>query len=129
MVKKSKATVLAGALAVAQQVLANDDVRRRLAQAPRTVKVWADSKRAERRARGIGRFDPTARFGHKGLERRVESIAGALAVAFPNANDPGREQLTEAIPRLRLALAVAKPMPVVRRRQAQMRIDKELDVL
>jgi hypothetical protein len=127
--KKSKATLLAGALAVAQQVLANEEVRRRLAEAPKGVIEWASKKRAERRAKGHGRFDPTARFGQKGLDRRVESVAGALAVAFPSADDPGREELTQAIVRLRLALAVAKPLPLVKRKQAHIRIDKELDTL
>ena len=56
--KKSKATLLAGALAVAQQVLAHEEVRRRLAEAPRGVIDWASKKRAERRAKGRGRFDP-----------------------------------------------------------------------
>jgi hypothetical protein len=127
--KKSKATLMAGALAVAQHVLANEEVRRRLASAPRGVIEWATKKRAERRANGRGRFDPTARFGQKGLERRVESVAGALALAFPRADDPGREELTQAIVRLRLALAVARPLPLVKRKQAQIRIDKELDTL
>ena len=127
--KKSKATLMAGALAVAQQVLASEEVRNQLAKAPRGVMDWAKKKRAERGTAGLGRFDPTARFGQKGLERRVESIAGALALAFPDADDPGREELTQAIVRLRLALAVAKPMPLVKRKQAQRRIDKELDTL
>ena len=128
--KKSKATVMAGALAVAQQVLASDEVRNQLARAPRAVMEWAKKKRAERGMEGgVGRFDPTVRFGHKGLERRVESIAGALALAFPEADDPGRQELTDAIVRLRLALAVAKPLPLVKRKQAHQRIDKELDTL
>jgi hypothetical protein len=127
--KKSKATLMAGALAVAQQVLANEDIRRRLASAPRGVFEWATKKRAERRATSPRRFDPTARFGHKGLARRVESVAGALALAFPSADDPGREELTQAIVRLRLALAVARPLPLVKRKQAHMRIDRELDTL
>ncbi len=127
--KKSKATLLAGALAVAQQVLANEEVRRRLADAPRGVMEWASKKRAERRAKGHRRFDPTARFGQKGLERRVESIGRALALAFPSADDPGREELTQAIVRLRLALAIARPLPLVKRKQAHIRIDKELDNL
>ena len=129
MTKKSKATLLAGALAVAKAVLANEDVRRRLAEAPKDVIDWAKKRRAERRTDRPGRFDPTARFGQKGLERRVESIAGALALAFPEADDPGRQELTDAIVRLRLALAVAKPLPLVKRKQAQTRIDKELDSL
>jgi hypothetical protein len=127
--KKSKATLMAGALAVAQQILASDEVRHQLASAPRGVIHWAKKKQAERRASGPGRFDPTARLGQKGLERRVESIAGTLALAFPEPDDPGRQELTDAIVRLRLALAVANPMPLVKRKQAQMRIDKELDTL
>ncbi len=130
MAKKSKATILAGALAVAQQVLANEDVRRRLAAAPRGVIEWARKKRAEHRTvGGVRRFDPTAHFGHKGLERRVESIAGTLALAFPSVDDPGREELTQAIQRLRLGLAVSKPLPLIKRRQANIRVEKELGVL
>ena len=72
MARKSKATILAGALAVAQQVLANEDVRRRLAEAPRGVIEWAKKKRAERRTVGVRRFDPTARFVDY-LERRLAS--------------------------------------------------------
>jgi hypothetical protein len=127
--KKSKATLMAGALAVAQQVLASEEVRRQLASAPRGVMEWAKKKRADRRVTGPGRFDPTARFGQKGLERRVESIANTLALAFPEADDPGRKELTQAIVRLRLAVAVANPMPLVKRRRAQLRIGKELDIL
>ncbi len=127
--KKSKATLMAGALAVAQQVLANDEIRRRLASAPRGVIDWATTRRAERRATGAVRFDPTARFGQNGLERRVESVAGALALVLPRADDPGREELTQAVVRLRLALAVARPLPLVKRKQAHIRIDKELDTL
>jgi hypothetical protein len=127
--KKSKATLLAGALAVAQHVLASEEVRRRIADAPKGVIEWASKKRAERRATGQGRLEPTARFGQKGLERRVESIAGTLALAFPSADDPGREELTQAIIRLRLALAVAKPLPLVKRKQAHIRVKKELDAL
>jgi hypothetical protein len=129
MAKKSKATILAGALAVAQKVLANEDVRRRLAEAPRGVMEWAKKKRAEHRTVSARRFDPTARFGQKGPERRVESIAGTLALAFPSPEDPGREELTQAIQRLRLALAVSKPMPLIKRRQANLRVEKELGVL
>ncbi|MEO8264604.1 MAG: hypothetical protein ABI706_03740 [Ilumatobacteraceae bacterium] len=129
MAKKSKATILAGALAVAQQVLANEDVRRRLAGAPRVVIEWAKKKRVEHRTASVRRFDPTARFGQKGLERRVESIAGTLALAFPSADDPGREELTHAVQRLRLGLAVSKPMPLIKRRQANIRVERELGVL
>jgi hypothetical protein len=127
--KKSKATLLAGALAVAQQILANEEVRRRLAHAPAGVIDWAKQKRSERRITGGGRLGLADRFGHRGLERRVESIAGALGMAFPNAKDPGRVELTTAIERLRLGLAVAKPLPLVKRKQAQMRVEKELTAL
>ena len=54
---------------------------------------------------------------------------GAVGLAFPGVNDPGRAEFTEAIARLRLALAVAKPMPLVKRKRAHARIDKELDTL
>ncbi|MEO7372040.1 MAG: hypothetical protein ABIZ69_14310, partial [Ilumatobacteraceae bacterium] len=97
--------------------------------APAGVFDWAKERRAERRATDTNRFDPAARFGHRGLERRVESLAGALAMAFPRADDPGRAELTTAIERLRLGLAVAKPLPLIKRKQAHMRVDKELGSL
>jgi hypothetical protein len=132
MAKKivSKAKLATGALVVLQQVLANEEVRKALANAPRDVIRWATKKRDEYKASGTaGRFDPTKRFGQKGLERRINSLFEVSASAFPERNDPGRAELLDAIDRLRLALGVAAEMPLAKRKRAQARIGKQLDEL
>jgi hypothetical protein len=115
-----------GAIIIVQQILANDEVRRRLAKAPRSVMDWASAKRIEMRRTRSGVTD---RFGHKGLQRRVDSLADIVDRAFPSLNDPGRGELLQAIESLRVALAIAKPMPLVQRRKAHARIDEQLDEL
>jgi len=131
MAKKivSKAKLATGALVVLQQVLANEEVRKALANAPRDVIRWATKKRDEYKAGGSGRLDPTKRFGQKGLERRINSLFEVSASAFPDRNDPGRAELLDAIDRLRLALGVAAEMPLAKRKRAQARIGKQLDEL
>ncbi|MEP7202315.1 MAG: hypothetical protein ABI894_06885 [Ilumatobacteraceae bacterium] len=124
----SKAKLATGAAVVLRQVLAHEEVRKVLANAPRDVISWASKKRLERRSsESAGRFDPTQRFGHRGLERRIRSLDGVTERAFPNRTDLGRAELTEAIGRVSLALEVAEQMPLVRRRRAQARISKQLD--
>ncbi|MFZ4719718.1 MAG: hypothetical protein ACOYMR_09855, partial [Ilumatobacteraceae bacterium] len=111
-------TVL-GALALVQHVLANEEVRRRLAAAPGYVMDWAAQQRTrQREAQRRGLPDPTSRFGQKSLERRVESLANVVDRAFPVPGDPGRDELLKAVDGLRVALIVAKPMPLVQRKKA-----------
>jgi hypothetical protein len=122
-----KPTVL-GALALAQHVLANEEVRRRLAAAPATVMDWAAKQRNQRRnAERRGLPDPTSHFGQKSLERRVESLGNVAERAFPSPADPGRDEVLRAVEGLRVALAIAKPMPFVQRKKAHRRIDSQLD--
>ena len=95
MAKKmvSKAKLATGAVVLLQQVLANEEVRKALANAPRDVIRWATKKRDEYKASGsAGRFDPTQRFGQKGLERRINSLFEVSSSAFPERNDPGRAE-------------------------------------
>jgi len=132
MAKKivSKAKIATGAAVLLQQVLANEEVRKALANAPRDVIRWATKKRDEYKASGAaGRFNPTQRFGQKGLERRINSLFEVSASAFPERNDPGRAELLDAIDRLRLALGVAAEMPLAKRKRAQARIGKQVDEL
>ena len=131
MVKKliPRPTVL-GALALVQTVLANEEVRRRLAAAPGQVIDWATAQRAQHRAaEKRGSLDPTRHFGQKSLERRVEAVSGVVDRAFPGDDDPGRKELVASIEGLRIALAIAKPMPFVQRKKAHRRIDAQLDQL
>ncbi len=119
---------LFSATAIAQKVLSNEEVRKRLIAAPGIVIDWAQQQRALRReANRRGLPDPTSRFGQKSLERRVESLAVVVVRAFPNYDDPARADLLKAIEGLRVALAIAKPMPFVQRKKAHRRIDDQLD--
>lgn len=119
-------TVL-GALAIVQAVLANEEVRKRLVAAPGQVIDWANGQRAQQRA--AGGLDPTRHFGQKSLERRVEAVSSVVDRAFPGDDDPGRKELVASIEGLRIALAIAKPMPFVQRKKAHRRIDAQLDQL
>lgn len=116
------------AIAIAQKVLSNEEVRKRLIAAPGVVIDWAQQQRTRRReAKQRGLADPTPRFGQKSLERRVESLAVVVVRAFPHYDDPARADLLKAIEGLRVALAIAKPMPYLQRKKAHRRIDDQLD--
>jgi len=130
--KLTKGTLFTAALALVQQALASEEVRRRLASAPADVIHWASTKRAEHRDRDaheVRRLDPTGRFGQRGLERRVGSLKRAIELGFPGANDAGRAEMLHAIDGLTRALAVAASLPLVKRKRAHARIDSELDAL
>jgi len=119
-----KPTVL-GAIAVVQHILANEEVRKRLLAAPASVMDWAAAQRTQHGHK----FDPTQRFGHKSLERRVAALSEVTDRAFPDPMSPGRTELTQALEGLRVALVVAKPMPMLQRKKAHRRIDQQLDQL
>jgi hypothetical protein len=132
MAKKivSKAKLATGAVVLLQQVLANEEVRKALANAPQNVMRWASKKRDEYKTSGAtDRLNPVNRFGQKGLERRINSLFEVSASAFPARNDPGRAELLDAIDRMRLALGVAAEMPLAKRKRAQVKIGKQLDEL
>jgi hypothetical protein len=122
----SRKKMVTGAFVIAQQILKNEEVRRRLALAPRQVSEWAGRRRSESKSRKPGVTD---RFGQKGLQRRVESLAAVVDRALPNPDDPGRAEVLQAIELLRVALAIAGPMPLVQRKKAHSRIDHQLDEL
>ncbi len=122
----TKKKMAAGAIIVVQQILANEEVRKRLAQAPRYVMDWAAERQRDIKRRKAGVTD---RLGLKGLSRRIDSVESVVERAFPQPTEPGRAELEQAIEQLRIALAVASPMPLVQRRKAQARIDRQLDGL
>ena len=114
---------LLGALALVQHILANEEVRKRLLAAPANVMDWALAQRSQHGHR----LDPTQHFGQKSLERRVAALTGVTNDAFPDPLSPGRAELSNALEGLRIALAVAKPMPLLQRKKAHRRIDRQLD--
>lgn len=122
----SRRKMVTGAFVIAQQILKNEEVRRRLAMAPRQVSEWAGRRRTASKATKNGFTD---RFGQKGLQRRVDSLATVVDRALPNPDEPGRAEVLQAVEQLRIALAIAGPMPLVQRKRAHSRIDHQLDEL
>ena len=129
MPRKIPKSMVAITIAIAQQVLANEQVRRRLAEAPGQVIDWAAAQRAQWRAGPATRLDPRSRFGQRALERRVDALAAVVERAFPGRDTRGRAEVEHALDGIRAALTVAAPMPIRQRRAAQRRIDGQLRTL
>ncbi len=108
--------------------------RRRLVQAAVTMAITAlqdERVRAQlrRTPEVVRRIDPTARFGQRGLERRLDALHRNLALAFPDRAAPGAAELERAIDELDRALAITSTMPLTGRVKAHARIGGELDRL
>lgn len=120
---------------LAVSVLQDERVREQLRKAPQAAREWA----AHRRATGAGgdhpepspleRLDPTRRFGHRGLERRVTALERNARLVFPDPNDADGAVILQAIDELRRAAAISATMPLNDRRRARARITTELSRL
>jgi hypothetical protein len=119
----STTKLVAGAVIVAQRILANDEVRRRLTEAPKVAVDWASSRRATMKQRGP---KLTERFGQKGLQHRVDSLGTVVSRVFPDPSDPARVEVLKAVESLDVALEVAAPLPLTKRRKAHVRIGHQL---
>jgi hypothetical protein len=119
----STTKLVAGAVIVAQRILANDEVRRRLATAPKSAVDWAASRRAQMKRPGPKLSE---RFGQRGLQRRVDSLGTVVSRVFPDPADPARLEVLKAVESLDVALEVAAPLPFAKRRKAHTRIDRQL---
>jgi hypothetical protein len=147
----SSRKVVQGAIVLALAALENDKVREQLRRAPGAAREWAVTRRAESGADdGLAdRLDPTRRFGHKGLERRLRALERNVALVFPeaatmDAASPGgttRATTTgspkadavddgvvihRAVVELQNATAISATMPLNERRRARRRIAAEL---
>ncbi len=116
---------------LAMSVLQDERVREQLRKAPVAAREWA----AARRVADVGeptepspleRLDPTRRFGHRGLERRVAALERNARLVFPDQNDAGGVVILQAIDELRRATAISATMPLNDRRKARARIGTEL---
>ena len=74
----------------------------------------------------LERFDPTPRFGQKGIQRRLEALSRNAAAVFPHRADPSGEAILQAIDELSQATAISATMAVNERRKARARISAEL---
>jgi hypothetical protein len=114
-------------------VLQDERVREQLRKAPIAAREWAAARRDDDRARAevsgpstLERLDPTRRFGHRGLERRVAALERNARLVFPDPANADGTVILHAIDELRRATAVSASMPLNARRKADTRIATEL---
>jgi len=112
-------------------VLQDERVREQLRKAPVAAREWAANRRAADGAAAPQstareRFDPTQRFGHKGLERRLAALERNARLVFPDPRNADGAVILQAIDELRRATAISATMPLNERRKARSRITSEL---
>ncbi len=120
-----------GALLLAMSALQDERVREQLRKAPIAAREWAANRRAADAAdpsepSPLERLDPTRRFGHRGLERRVGALERNARLVFPDPADADGTVILHAIDELRRATAISSTMPLNDRRKARTRIAAEL---
>lgn len=121
------------ALELALAALRSDAVRQQLARAPQALMDWAIELRPHPSSNqfraAAQRINPAARFGQRGLERRLENLTSAVSLAFGERSNTSRPEVWEALDGLARSVAIAGSMPMVKRKRMHMRIDHELDKL
>lgn len=126
----SRRKVAQGALVIALSLLQDERVREQLRKAPDAVRDWAGKRRtvdsgSSQRFEQLDRFDPTRRFGHKGIERRLTALERNADLVFPDPTDDNGAVIFQAIDELERATAISATMPLKERRKARLRIASE----
>ncbi len=115
---------------LAMSLLQDERVRDQLRKAPAAARDWAAARRADdgvSRPAGVrDRLDPTARFGQKGIERRIAALDRNARLVFPDPTDPNGLVILDAIDELSRAASISATMPLNERRKARVRISDEL---
>ena len=140
---------------LALAVLQDERVREQLRKAPVAAREWAEHRRAidatsriaepgrpadDAASSNVGsagslvpaalqRFDPTQRFGHKGIERRLAALRANAHLVFPDPTDPDSALIFQAIDELGRATRISATMSMNERRKARARISTELSRL
>jgi hypothetical protein len=130
-IPSSRRKAAQGALVLAMSMLQDERVREQLRKAPVAAREWAASRRAADAGEQPGaarreRFDPTQRFGQKGIERRLAALERNADLVFPEPTDLDGAVIFQAIDELRRAAAISATMPLNERRKARSRITSEL---
>jgi len=113
---------------ILEQKVVQDWLHRMLEEAPTHLAAWAAAQRRKWKERPTPNWvRPNYHFGQEKLERRVEQLRTNLTTVFPAVDDPGRRDLIAAAEQIETAISVAERLPVLKRKQAQFRIDKALD--
>ncbi len=127
----SKRKAAQGALLLAMSVLQDERVREQLRKAPIAAREWAADRRSTDTGGTSGtprleRFDPTQRFGQKGIERRLAALQRNAELVFSDPSDGDGAVIFRAIDELRRAAAISATMALNERRKARSRITSEL---
>jgi hypothetical protein len=117
-----------GALMIAVTLLQDERVRAQLSKAPAAAREWAAQRRAlaEPGESVAERFDPTRRFGQKGVSRRLIALQRNVHLAFPDPTTSEAVAINRAVDELERAVVVSATMPLSERRRARGRISAEL---
>lgn len=150
MASKSKtsaamATALAAATAQAVRMLQDPETRAQLLIAGNEfaarVREWNEDRKAggayspsDLPAQSLDRGYSSAlpAVGHERLQRRVEKLTDTLDMLRPETGASGAaflDTVDQALNQIRLSLAVAKNLPLVKRKKAQREINKKLSEL
>ena len=132
--KGRRADVADLAFEKARQALMDEKTRAMLLAQCHTIAEHAQRWRDSRRANADGSTQPSRlgeQFGQGKLERRVENLAASLDSLTSGQPDlaGALDPVGEAITRIRVSVEIAGRLPVVKRKQAHLRIDRELDRL
>lgn len=115
-----------GAIMLALTVLQDERVREQLRRAPTAAREWA-AARQDPDAPGItDRIDPTQRFGHKAVERRIRALQRNVVLVFPDPQAGDAAAIHRAVAELQNATAISATMPLAERRKARRRISSEV---
>lgn len=126
-----------GALTLAMAALQDERVRAQLRKAPVAAREWAANRRAAD-SMGIAsagptsgsslidRYDPTARFGQRGIQRRLDALERNADLVFPDPTDQSGAMIFQAIDELGRAAAISATMPLNDKRKARSRITAEI---
>lgn len=111
---------------LALAALQDERVREQLAKAPAAARRWAATRRSTDRYSRLSRFDPTQRFGQRGIERRLSALQHHADLVFDDPADPSGDAMHRAIDELERATAISATMPLNERRRARTRVNAEL---
>jgi hypothetical protein len=111
----SSRKVAQGAIVLALAALQDERVRAQLRKATSKLE--------------LEKFDPTQRFGTKGIQRRITALRRNADAVFPDRSDPAAQAMQRAIDELAHATTISATMPLAQRRRAQSRITDELTKL
>ncbi len=107
-------------------VLQDERVREQLRRAPSAARDWAAARRGPDDPGIADRIDPTQRFGHKAVERRIRALQRNVTLVFPDPDAADGVAIHRAVAELQNATAISATMPLAERRKARKRIAAEV---